>query len=73
MGERSEVLLALLDIKETMGELSTSVDNLVKGASDKEARIRKLEKGADIRHGVVGTIIFVLGSVAGWLGIKFNS
>lgn len=72
MTNEDQMLTVLMDIKEELGELNSTVGTLVDQSSDKEKRLRALETGVSIRQGAFGVIMFVVGSVASWFGISLG-
>lgn len=63
-----QILETLLHLSSEMGELRSDVAALVKGASDKEVRIRKLEAVSYRKQGVIGVLALFFGALLSWIG-----
>lgn len=72
MAKDTEILTALLELKEDIGGMKGGITTLLKHKSDQEKRIRKLEANSAKKQGALALFVFILGSAAGWLGIRFG-
>lgn len=72
MTNEDQMLSVLMDIKEEIGTLNSTVGTLVDQSSDKEKRLRALETGVSKRQGAFAVIMFCVGSVASYFGISLG-